>query len=88
MNTQTLQAVLDDRSPALSIRDAWTNCSRQNCCARIQKIEKQLAKFPRDSSLLNSYQSRLNYAKRFFESEEYGGCEYELRVAELMIAEI
>ena len=53
MNTQTLQAVLDDRSPALSIRDAWTNCSRQNCCARIQKVEKQLAKFPRDSSLLN-----------------------------------
>lgn len=84
MITQTLPVVHDD---PISSLETWANCSRQICSARIEKLASQLERTHEDSSNHACCQARLDYAKRFFESEEYGSCEYELRVVELLIPE-
>ena len=60
---------------------------RQSCQIRIRSLEEKLGKIEDGSSIRASCAPRLNHAKRFLRSDEFGGCNYELRIVELLMSE-
>ena len=65
----------------------WTGVNRHSCIRQMKTLEAQLKEFDGDSRIRNTCQSRLSQANRFLQSDEFGGCEYELGVVEMLISE-
>ena len=61
---------------------------KKQCSERIKSVESALRQVSLPAELEPVANRRMETAKRFFRSDELGGCNYELHVLELFIDQI
>ena len=87
MITSTLNSPANLDSNHYDLFGVWTGGTRQSCIHQIKTLEGRLKEFDHDTKTRSHCQSRLTQANRFLQSDEFGSCEYELQIVELLISE-